>query len=566
MVTSRVKRLALLFSFYILAGSLYAATPERGDFWSTEAPEKLAAELLADMSDEEIVAQVFMVGWAGTEPAPELLSWIRRRNIGGIKVFGWNSENLETLAETIGTLQREATQTRLGIPLFTATDQEGGWVRHVKGATSITPGNMAIGATGLPHDAFYTAYFIGREMRALGINMNFAPTVDVYVNPEAHVIGPRAFGDNPVQTAVLGTAFFKGLREAGVIATAKHYPGHGNASGDSHGILPVIDDSFETVWNRDLVPYRFMVREGLPAILSGHLSFPEITGNDRPASLSPYFKKEVLRNRLQFDGIVITDDLYMGGAQAYGSEHGMNFAEICLEALRAGNDMILLSRTPAVNDEIWRRVYREYQADAAFRRQIRTSVLRILRTKMEYLKGADAVPLEPTPSRISSLIPDTDATDFFQDQAARSVTIVRDQNLPLRLSSDDTVLLVGKDRDFLRVGTRKIPRADSLELSDGTFYRASAADIAAFQRRAPNYDHIIFCLSDPATREILRSGEALGDRVYVMSILTPVYLQQLPWVSAAIAIYGWGVESFQAGFATLRGEIPAGGTLPVSLP
>jgi beta-N-acetylhexosaminidase len=560
-----VKRL-FLFLFCILAGSLDAATPERGDFWGNEAPDELASALLSEMSDEEIVAQVFMVGWATTEPTPELLEWIRRRNIGGVKVFGWNSDNLEELARTISTLQAEATQTALGIPLFTATDQEGGWVRHVKGATTITPGNMAIGATGLPHDAFYTGYFIGREMRALGINMNFAPTVDVYVNPEAHVIGPRAFSDDPIQSGVLGTAFYKGLRATGVIATAKHYPGHGSASGDSHGILPVIEESFDTVWDRDLVPYRFMVREGLPAILSGHLSFPEITGNDRPASLSPYFKKEVLRERLHFDGVVITDDLYMGGAREYGRRQGMSFAEICLEALRAGNDMILLSQTPDINDVIWREVYREYRSNPDFRRQIQTSVRRILRTKMEYLKGPDAVPLDPRPQEVASLIPDNEGAGFFEDQAARSVTVVRDEDLPLEVSSGDTVLLVGKDPDFLRVGTREIPGADTLEITGGTFYRADAEDIAAFQARIGDYDHVVFCLSDPATREILRTAEAFGERISVMSILTPVYLQELPWVSAAVAIYGWGVDSFHAGFATLRGEIRAEGTLPVSIP
>ncbi len=559
-------KLLLVPLIALFAVSTHAATPERGQFWGNEPPETLARALLEQMSDEEVVAQVFMVGWPGTAPSPELLRWIERRNIGGVKVFGWNTANLLELAETIGTLQRAATATPLGIPLFTATDQEGGWVRHVKGDTSITPGNMAIGATGLPHDAFYTGYFIGREMRALGINMNFAPTVDVYVNPEAHVIGPRAFSDDPVESGILGTAYFKGLREAGVIATAKHFPGHGDAAGDSHGTLPVIEDSFETVWNRDLVPYRFMVREGLPAILSGHLSFPTITGNGRPASLSPYFKKDVLRGRLNFEGIVVTDDLYMGGALEYGVEHGMSFAEICVEALRAGNDMILLSRTPTVNDEIWQRVYREYQSNSDFRRQIRTSVLRILRTKMDYLKGPNAVPLEPNPAEVRTLIPDSEGSGFFRDQATRSVTVVRDAALPLRLDETDRVLLVGKDIDFIRVGREEVPWADVMSIDEGTFYSPASEEVAEFRLRAGEYDHIVFCLSDPATREILAEVENLAARVTVISILTPVYLQELPWVRAAVAIYGWSADSYHAGFAALRGEIRAEGTLPISIP
>ncbi len=556
--------IALLFTLGVAA--LPATPPQRGRFWGDEEPATLARNLLGEMSDEEIVAQVFMVGWSGSAPTPQLVRWVRERNLGGVKVFGWNADNLAALADTIGTLQREAMATPHGIPLFTATDQEGGWVRHVKGETTITPGNMAIGATGLPHDAFYTGYFIGREMRAVGINMNFAPTVDVYVNAEAHVIGPRAFGDDPIQSGILGTAYFKGLREAGVIATAKHFPGHGGAAGDSHGTLPVIDATFDTLWNRDLVPYRFMVREGLPAILSGHLSFPTITGNGRPASLSPYFKKDVLRDRLRFDGIVITDDLYMGGAREYGAEAGLTFPELCLEALRAGNDMILLSQTPELNDTIWARVYAEYQEDEAFRRQIRSSVLRILETKIEYLKGPNAVPLEPNPEQVRTLIPDSEGNGFFRDQAARAVTIVRDKGLPFRVDDEARVLLVGKDIDFLQVGRQELPQADVLEIEGGTFYEAASSAVSDFEERASRYDHVLFCLSDPATREILDRGRELADRITVISILTPVYLRDLPWVERAVAIYGWGVDSYRAGFAALRGEITPEGKLPISLP
>ena len=205
------RRILLPTVYTLLAAAAISAAPAEGAFWRLGNPTQdpassrppaqdrnPAAALISGMTDEEIVAQVFMVGWPSREPTPELLEWIRRRNIGGIKVFGWNAEDLRLLAETIGTMQQEALATPHAIPLLTATDQEGGWVRHVKGATAVTPGNMAIGASGLPYDAYRSGYYIGRELRALGINMNFAPTIDVYRNPEAHVIGPRAFGSDPV--------------------------------------------------------------------------------------------------------------------------------------------------------------------------------------------------------------------------------------------------------------------------------------------------------------------------------------------------------------------------------
>ena len=148
-----------------------------GTFQNDPTPELMAhiEQIMADMSDEERVAQLLMVSWAAEEPTPEVMRWIRERNIGGVKVFGWNGENLTTLAEAIDEMQQVSIATENGIPLFTATDQEGGWVRHVKDGTSVTPGNMAIGAGGLPYDALMTGRYIGLELRALGINMNFAP-------------------------------------------------------------------------------------------------------------------------------------------------------------------------------------------------------------------------------------------------------------------------------------------------------------------------------------------------------------------------------------------------------
>ena len=400
--------------------------------WPDQDPvvEQLVTDLLNEMTPEQRVAQLLMVSWTTEAPTPEILRWIRERNLGGVKIFGWNGENLPVLATAIAEMQRESLNTPLSIPLFTATDQEGGWVRHIKDGTSITPGNMAIGATGLPYDALMSARYIGLELRALGINMNFAPTVDVYVNREAHVIGPRAFSADAYQTGLLGVAYFHGLKETGVMATAKHFPGHGNASGDSHGMLPVIEDDFQTVWERDLVPFRMLVREGIPAVLSGHLSFPEITGTSVPASISTYFKQEILRDRLGFRGIVITDDLYMGGALEYGNRQGWDFAELVKRAIEVGNDQVMLSRTPAFNGTIWNRLMTAYETEPAFAARVDESVRRVLRLKLAYLRPESRVPLEPDPERIRTFMRSVPSREFFLDQAGRSITLVRDEGIP----------------------------------------------------------------------------------------------------------------------------------------
>ncbi len=558
-------RLLLPVVFLLLVATAAQSAPAEGLFWSLEPTPNPARQLLSQMSDEEIVAQVFMVGWPSRDPTPELLEWIRRRNIGGVKVFGWNADNLAQLARTIGTLQREALATPNSIPLLTATDQEGGWVRHVRGATAVTPGNMAIGASNLPYDAYKSAYYIGREIRALGINMNFAPTVDVYRNPQAHVIGPRAFGSDPVQAGVLGGAYMRGLEDAGVIATAKHFPGHGNAEGDSHGTLPVLSISEGELWDYDLVPYRMLIREGLPAVLSGHLSFPGITGNNVPASVSAHFKQGLLRERLGFEGIVVTDDLYMGGATQYAAAEDLSFPELCLQALKAGSDMILLSQTPAPDGEIWRTILGEYRSNEEFRRQLDRSVERILTVKMRYLTADDRVPLIPDAERISEHIPDPDGVAFFRDQAFRSATVVRGRELPLELGRGENVLLAGKDPDFISIGRRLYPEADVYRIRGGTFYDPPADAADTFSRLARRYDTVVYCLSDPATLSILRRTEGMEARLAVVSILTPVYLRETPWVANAVAVYGWGPQSLEAAYAVLRGEIIGEGHLPIDM-
>ena len=510
------------------------------------------------MNDTELLGQVFMLGYFGRTPSPETLRWIGEKKIGGIKIFGWNAENLRDLTRSITMLQQEATETRLSIPLLIATDQEGGWVRHVKGETSITPGNMALGATALPYDSYYTGYYIGDELRRLGINMNFAPTVDVYSNAEAHVIGPRAFAEDPVLTANLALAYYQGTRDAGVIATAKHFPGHGSATEDSHGTLPLISTSWETLWERDLLPYRILVKNGVPAIMSSHLAFPDIVDQQTPASLSPFFLKDIIRDKLGFQGMVITDDMRMHGVL----QNSNDIPEACLQAIEAGNDMIMISHDHQIHQEVWDRLYTELQKNSSFRQDLERSVERILRIKLEYLRGEEAAPLFPDQQELGPNFLVNGENDFFFNQACRSVSVIRDGLLPFE---DDgrSILLAGQLNTFLRIGKEFFPGADTFHFPYSPFYQAEEEEEARLLRAARSYDTIIYLLANPNSAEVLHSLERLDKEIVVLSVLTPVYLTELPWIDTALAIYGTGRDSFYAGFAALTGMIPAYGEVPI---
>jgi len=528
-------------------------------FWSDLDDEVLADTLINLMTDEELLGQVLLLGYMSKTPSPEILDWISRRKIGGIKIFGWNVSDLKTLGEAVGQMQSKAQENRLRIPLFIATDQEGGWVRHVKVTTSITPGNLAIGAAGLFSDAYKTGYYIGLELKELGINMNFAPTVDVYTNPEAHVIGPRAFSSDPVKTALYALAYYQGMNSTSIICTAKHFPGHGNADQDSHGTLPLISSSFDELWDRDIVPYRILIREGLPAIMSGHLGFPEIVDNDTPASLSEYFLTEVLRRKLDYNGLVITDDMIMSGVL----QKGLSMPEICRKALSAGNDIIMISRYPDTHEKIRDFLYPLLQTDPDFRKTIIESVKRILLTKMRYLKGEDPVPLQPDIERIRENIPNPEGQEFFFEQACRSITVIEQGKIPIE--NNDKTLLAGYYNNFFDIGKIYFPDADKIFLPESSFYTSGSTNAERILSMADNYDTIIFSLSNPGNLKVLKKLEKLKTKLIIFSIHTPVYFQELPWVETAIAVYGTGIDSFQAGFAALTGDIIAAGTLPIDI-
>ncbi|MCL2806028.1 MAG: glycoside hydrolase family 3 protein [Treponema sp.] len=519
------------------------------------SPGQLAFEIENAMTDEQALAQLFMLGWVGEDPSPLIMQWIRQRNIGGVKIFGWNTSNTLRLARSVGELQSASLDGAFKIPLFVATDQEGGWIRHVKGATSETPGNMAIGASGYPRDAYLSGYYIGRELALLGINMNFAPTVDLFTNRNSVLIGPRAFGSDPVMAGIMGSAFARGQLAAGVIPTAKHYPGHGDTELDSHGILPRIQITYDTLWERELIPYRMLVSEGIPAIMSGHLSFPLTEGGLTPASLSSWFLRDVLRNRMGFKGIVITDDLMMIGATSYLRL----LSRTAKQAIIAGNDIIMFSNTPFLNDAIWTYLLESMRTENDFRRIVRDSARRILETKLTYLRGDKKVPYIPDIAKAQAGIPDPQGASFFLELAARSVTIVKPDNpslsFPLTTEKAGRVLLAGRYADFFNYGRLAYPNASTFRFSANT----QPANIIEASRHA---DTIIFCLSDNIDLRLLRNLQNLNKQIYVLSILSPVHIESVPWVTGAVAVYSYAAESFAAAFSVMIGKIPALGILP----
>ncbi len=290
-------------------------------------------EQMDSLTLDQKIGQLFMIPVHPDDPnsITNALNLIKNYHIGGIILFRGTPEQV---AKTVCTLQQASK-----IPLFVAIDAEWGLAMRIKN-TPRFPYQMTLGAIDDNRLIYQMGLDIGRQLRTLGININFAPVADINSNPQNPVIGVRSFGQNPANVAAKAFAYMKGLQDAGVIAVAKHFPGHGDTKTDSHKDLPVIPYNYDHLYKYELYPFRQLIKTGLLGIMVGHLYLPELEpAINTPATLSHNIITNLLRDTLKFNGLVFTDALDMQGISKY---YGTGEAEI--RALQAGNDVLLMSR------------------------------------------------------------------------------------------------------------------------------------------------------------------------------------------------------------------------------
>lgn len=530
-------------------------------FWSDYPSDILAKEIVSRMTNDELLSQLFMFGWAGAEPNKLVTYWVEERNIGSIKIFGWNTDDVELVAQNITNMQQKAMSGRFEIPLYVATDQEGGWIRHVKGTTSDTPGNLAIGSSGLPQDAYLSGYYISKELRALGINMNFAPPVDLYTDHDSSVIGPRSFGEDAMQVSILGTAFSRGSMDVGVIPTAKHFPGHGDTGLDSHGRLPLIDINEETLFNRELAPFSALIESNIPAIMSGHLAFPQITRDPEPASLSTTFLQNILRKKMGFEGLIISDDMMMNAATVYAG----GLAEAFTMALKAGNNILCSSTTPQIYSDVWTNNIELMEESVAFREVVADSAYRVIKSKLDYFKGDNPVPIYPKIEAIKDCVPDKDGDKFFMEQACRSVTLYKKGDFPISAEEGGKVLLAGQFQEFFDEGVKKYPDA-------GLFYFRYSPDsqeianyVEELKWKASYYDTVIIFITNQAGKEVAKALSEVDARIVIVSGLAPTFvMNDFDWADSILMCYSYSLYSIRAIFSALAGDFSPQGVFPLA--
>ena len=299
--------------------------------------------LLSEISTRDKLAQLLMVGVEGTADAQAVVD---THHVGGIMIGSWTDLSM------VGEPLRQIASTAGPLPLAVSVDEEGGRVSRLSGVIGDQPSPRALAQSSTPAEIHDIALQRGQAMKNLGVTIDFAPVVDVTTESDDEVIGDRSFGSDPAQVTEFAGAYAQGLRDAGVLPVLKHFPGHGNASGDSHDggvVTPALAD----LQANDLIPYRTLAGQAPVAVMVGHMQVPGLTGSD-PASLSPA-AYGLLRSGdyggPPFGGLVFTDDLSSMGAinQRYG------VAEAVLRALQAGADVALWVTTaevPAVLDRL----------------------------------------------------------------------------------------------------------------------------------------------------------------------------------------------------------------------
>lgn len=324
------------------------------------------------------IGQRLIGGFPSTTMSQAFIQAVRDYKVANVVLFKHNIESsrqLYKLCQDIQALVKQET----GYPAFITIDQEGGVVTRLSSDATNVPGAMALASTGNPDYACRMGLITGRELRALGVNFNLAPTLDINSNPNNPVIGTRSYGDTAETVCRYGMATLKGLMEAGIIATAKHFPGHGDTYVDSHIGLPEVNKSLEALEYMELKTFKAAIEAGIPAIMTSHILYPQIEKKKLPATMSHTIVTGLLKERMGFKGLVLSDCMEMNAIKAnYGTVRGV------VTAMGAGVDLIFLSHTTSLLSEVSEAVEQALLSGELKHKEMDASVEKILDYKAKY--------------------------------------------------------------------------------------------------------------------------------------------------------------------------------------
>lgn len=333
------------------------------------------------MTLREHIGQLFMMGFTGTTVTKDLASFVKTYSPGGVIFFRRNLESVQQIVDLTNGLQKLSP----GSPLLIAIDQEGGRVSRLPSEFTIFPPCEQLGQCNSYELAYSAAATIAKELRAVGINMNMAPVLDVNSNPENPVIGDRAFGATPEIVGEMGLATIAGLQENKVVACGKHFPGHGDTATDSHKVLPVVDADLHRLQDTEFPPFQQAIRFGVATLMTAHVLYRALDP-EAPATLSSAVIQRLLREELRYDGVVFTDDLEM---HAIIDHDGIG--EAAVRAFVAGCDVLLVCKDQERVMAAMQAMEKAVQDGRITQERLEQSLVRVARLKAHYLQPYKAV-------------------------------------------------------------------------------------------------------------------------------------------------------------------------------
>lgn len=554
-----LSRLALSIAASALLGASHAPP----------SPDAALDQLVARLSLRDRAAQLVMPWIPGSYASADdpgsaiVLRWIDSLHVGGIIVSVGSPVDIAAKLNQL--------QARSRLPLLVASDLEEGTARRFVGGTPF-PTNMGVAATGREADAYAMGRVTAEEARAVGIHLAFAPVADVNSNPANPIINVRSFGEDPAAVAKLVVAEVRGLQQHGVLATVKHFPGHGDTETDSHIAMATIRADRARLDSVELVPFRAAIEAGVAAVMSAHIAVPTLTGGEiRPATLAPSILSGVLRESMRFRGLVVTDAMDMGGIVA-----GYGAAEAPVLALLAGADILLQPSNPEATINAIVDAVRQGRLSE---QRLNQSVRRVLAAKRRLgLFAKRTVPLD----RVTLAVGSAEHQAVARDVAARSIVLLQDstgaidslrrrpRSLALITYAEDQGVLPGyaltnelrAQGDTVRV-FRLWPSSGpaSYDSARALLANGVTAVFAPAVRAMPGRGRV--ALPDSLVAFIEQT--ALVQPTVLVSLGSPYLLQQTPHVTSHLLAWSANPLSEAAAARALSGAA-IGGRLPITIP
>jgi beta-N-acetylhexosaminidase len=545
---------------------------------------------MSDLSVEEKVGQLFMLAFEGSTPDdPRVL--IRDYLVGGVYLSQDNLVGVSQAVRLLNALQEMAKDTPHALPILAACDHEGAWT-VLNPYTASGPGNLALGATS-PAVVEEMYAVMGRDLRAVGIAADLAPVADVNTNPRNPIIGARSFGEHPERVAGAVQAAVRGLHRSGILACAKHFPGHGDTAQDSHRGLATVAHPREQIVQSDLAPFRAAIRAGVDMVMTAHILYPAFD-ETWPATLSPTLLTGVLRQGLGFGGVIVTDSFNMGSMRRVYAP-----AEAAVRSINAGADLIMLAEE-RYGDEPGGYIAGQIALIKAVQTAVhdgRIPVERLddaVRRVLALKETAGLFRREAVdPVAAERLVGNPDHRTVELEAARAAVVVVRNEDgrVPLTVEPKDLLIVVSavqsQSRDLLRQ-TRGIgpnvaeppPRVVQRELAQrhrhvDLLTITTPADISRDIDRlraaatvlivTENYPLPGFDFPTQVQHTVIEGLVSAGIAPIVLGLRDPYELQALPNVRTYITVLGYAPACARAVVDVLLGERPAMGSLPVSV-